>query len=372
MFRKLKKNLINIPGKKIHRKFLSFESDDWGTIRIPNRKIQETLIAQNLISSKDPFSAYDRLESEDDIESLFSCLSKFKDSKNNPPIITANTVVANPNFEKIKTADFSAYFFEDFRETYKRYKDCEGSFTLFKSGIDNKFLYPQFHAREHVNLPLWMNLLRKRDGNFTTAFDLECFSINFIDPSNPRSNLMASYDYHSKENFEVIKKSIDEGLELFEKIFGFESQSTVAPCYVWDDKIEKVFKENNVNFLQGSRFQNVPVQHSGKLESRFHYNGETNQHGQYYFQRNGLFEPSINVNIDWVDKCLESISIAFKWGKPAIIGTHRLNFIGGLNEKNRTKNLQLMEQLLIEVLKKWPDVEFVPSTIIQNAYKNHA
>lgn len=370
MFSKLKKNIINIPGKNIDRKLLAFESDDWGTIRIPDKKSQSYLVQQKLISFKNAFSAYDCLETNEDFEALFTSLSKFKDFNNNHPVITANTVVANPDFGKIKAAGFSAYYFQKFTETYKNSKNSANAFELFKKGIADKIIYPQFHAREHVNLPMWMSLLQRANGDFLTAFEMGCFSIDFIDKNNPRNNLMASYDYHSDEHFKTIKQSIEEGLKLFEEIFGFNSQSTVAPCYVWDKQVEAVFKANQVNYLQGSRFQNIPVKNSKKLKKSFHYNGEINEYGQQYFQRNGLFEPSLNSNIDWVDKCLESISIAFKWRKPAIIGVHRLNFSGGLDEGNRTKNLKLIEVLIKKTLKQWPSIEFVPSTEIQNLYKN--
>jgi len=38
-----------------------------------------------------------------------------------------------------------------------------------------------------------------------------------------------------------------------------------------------------------------------------------------------------------------------------------LNFIGAINEKNRTQNLQLLEELLSKIMKRWPDVEFMSS-----------
>ena len=47
------------------------------------------------------------------------------------------------------------------------------------------------------------------------------------------------------------------------------------------------------------------------------------------------------------------------WKKPAIISTHRINFIGFLDERNRTSNLKSFSLLLENILKKWPDVEFM-------------
>ncbi len=365
MLGKLKKHIINVRGKSLDRKLLVFESDDWGSIRIPNKKALQTLQQDALISKSDPFSKYDTLESSNDFEALFEVLAAFKDKNQNPPIITANTVVANPDFEKIKSDNYHNYYFETFDQTYKKYQ-FDTAFSSFQEGISNKFLYPQFHAREHLNVSMWMDLLRKEHQNFRKAFELECFSIDFKDKSNKRGNLMAAYDHTNPLELAFIEESIRDGLSLFHSFFGFKSETTIAPCYVWDDKIEHIFLKNGVQIFQGSKYQNFT--NNNKFEKRFHFNGDQNQANQCYLVRNGLFEPSLSNSINWVEKCLESIEIAFMWNKPAIIGTHRINFVGGLDENNRHRNLQLLSLLLTKVLKKWPEIEFVSSADVAKEY----
>jgi hypothetical protein len=56
---------------------------------------------------------------------------------------------------------------------------------------------------------------------------------------------------------------------------------------------------------------------------------------------------------------LKRIEKAFQKNHPAIVESHRINFITTLQEKNRTTNLALLGELLTKVLEKWPDVEFV-------------
>jgi hypothetical protein len=73
-----------------------------------------------------------------------------------------------------------------------------------------------------------------------------------------------------------------------------------------------------------------------------------------------LFEPSESKS-DWVNKCFKNIEIAFRWNKPAIISTHRLNFIGSIFEENRTNNLKMLDSLLSAILIKWPEAEFISS-----------
>ncbi len=361
MLEAIKKNIINIPGKTINNKIVVFESDDWGSIRIPNKQVYNDLLNKKLITLNDPFSTFDCLENDEDLDLLFNVLSKFKDINGNSPIFTGNTVVGNPDFKKIKENSFSCYYNENFIDTYKNHANCENAFNITSKAIEEKLFFPQFHAKEHLNVSQWLGLLKNNDINFKYAFDLNCFAIDYKSIDNRRANLMATYDYHSDNELNEINKSIKEGLKYFESIFKMHSRTTIAPCYVWDSKIESIFLENNVFCFQGSRFQNVPLPNTNNFKKIFHYNGDKNKNKQTYLSRNALFEPSLNQNIDWVDKCMESISIAFKWGKPAVIGTHRINFMGSLVRENRENGLKKLDKLLKAITSKWPEVQFKTS-----------
>jgi hypothetical protein len=368
MLERIKKHIINIPGKRLDRKLLVLESDDWGSIRIPDLAAKNRLMDLGLLSVHDPFSKFDTLESADDLEALFSVLNQFNDEKGNSPVITANIVVGNPDFQKIKYSDFSEYYFEAFTQTYQNLSVGVDPFSVMQKGIDEGLFFPQYHAREHLNVSTWMQLLQSGDEAFRKAFESGCFSIDYKARGNRRNNLMAAYDYNTVEDLSFIRRSISEGLALFEQHFQFKSITTIAPCYVWDAAIEDIFLENGVAVFQGSRFQNTPQPNSSDFKKIFHYNGEKVKE-KVYLSRNGLFEPSINQNIHWVDKAMESIATAFAWNKPAVIGTHRLNYVGSLVPENRDRNLRTLAQLLTQVLQKWPDVEFVNSAELADLYQ---
>ena len=116
----VKKNIINVKGKSIHKKLIVIESDDWGSIRIPNPKVSQQLIDVGLLNKNNPFDTLDCLENDQDLLTLFGVLSNFKDHLGNAPVITANMVMANPDFEAIEKNNFRVYEYEVFTETYKR------------------------------------------------------------------------------------------------------------------------------------------------------------------------------------------------------------------------------------------------------------
>lgn len=55
------------------------------------------------------------------------------------------------------------------------------------------------------------------------------------------------------------------------------------------------------------------------------------------------------------------IRTAFMYQKPAVICTHRINYIGGILAANRDRGLRDLKRLLATITKKWPDVRFISS-----------
>jgi hypothetical protein len=100
----------------------------------------------------------------------------------------------------------------------------------------------------------------------------------------------------------------------------------------------------------------------GDLEKKvFNYTGKKNKLGQTYLVRNCVFEPTEERSVDWVPFCMKQIEAAFRWNLPANISSHRVNFCGHIEPKNREVGLKKLHQLLKAVVKRWPDVEFMSS-----------
>ena len=71
-----------------------------------------------------------------------------------------------------------------------------------------------------------------------------------------------------------------------------------------------------------------------------------------------------------MDITLRQIAAAFRWKKPAIISTHRVNFVGGINKQNREAGLKELHSLLKTIVKRWPDVEFMSTVNMLKELKN--
>lgn len=364
----ISRHLLNLPGWRTNRKIVVIESDDWGSIRMPSKSVFQKMLKLGVPVDKCPYNRYDSLESETDLQELFEVLLGFKDINGKHPIITANTVVANPDFEKIKESGFNQYYYEPFTETLKKYPEHNNSFDFWKKGITEGVLYPQYHGREHVNVHLWLHLLQKKMKEFVLAFENGFWGLGPNVVNNPPIiHIQAALDYSQPEEMGFQKESIKDGLNLFENIFGYRPKTFIANNFVWDAALNETLKNSGICSFQGMKYQLLPYGQGEKRKKIRHYLGEKNDLNQLFLVRNCHFEPSNNNHFNSVDSCLKDISSAFFWKKPAIISSHRLNFIGFINQANRENNLIQLKNLLHGIQKKWPTVVFLTSEELVSA-----
>lgn len=357
----VKRHISNLPGWRTKRKLLVIESDDWGSVRMRSNKDREQLIQKGIVEEFNHYNRCDTLATKDDLSSLYEVLQKHKDRNSHPAVFTPVTITGNPDFEAIKKDGFENYHFEKFTETLSRYygKD-NGIHDLWMQGIDEGLFKPQFHGREHLNVAEWMRALQKGDQATRTAFDHGMWGF-ILDKSNVNtiSSFQAAFEMYETEDLKIQENVIREGLEFFESLFGYRATFFVPPNGKFNNSLEKVAAENGINYLSRAKRQLEPLG-EGNVQTVYHTLGKKSELGLVTLTRNCEFEPSQEKK-DWVDSCLSDIKIAFRMRKPAIVSTHRVNFIGTLEEDNRKRGLKQLGQLLASVTKHWPEVEFITS-----------
>jgi len=362
---KFKQNIIrvfqNSQGWRTNRRIVVIESDDWGCVRMPSKKVFDNLQKRGYDLDKFAYLKYDSLETAEDFEAIFSCLKKFKDSNGNHPIITANTILSNPDFNGIKQCGFTKYISESFIDTLKRESGSE-AVNLFNQGISDKLMFPQLHGREHLNIRRWMRSIQDENGVTREAFNLGLFDLSVSQTNITDNSFVDALTPASKDELVSVGESIKEASVQFEQIFGFQSKSFIAPCYIWRPETERAMFEAGIKYIQSGAYQLIPkIGEINKFRKKMHFTGQKNKFGQIYTVRNALFEPSL-INTPTIASTLTQIERAFSYHKPVIISTHRINFSGRIVESNRTNNLKLLNELLSIMLKKWPDIEFIHSS----------
>lgn len=368
----------NLKGWRTKRKIVVFESDDWGSIRMPSREVYEKCLKAGYPVDRNPYERFDSLESNHDLELLFETLGNFTDQLGNHPIITANCLVANPDFQKIKESGYQSYFYERVTETFKRNTSTNRGFDLWQEGQNNGVFRMQFHGREHLNVGLFMRALQAGNADLLFAFDLGMPGIMPKSNGHAGNNFVEATHFRTPEDKLEILDVMLEGLDIFEELMGFKSASLIPPNYIWSVDFNKAVSQQGIKYFQGYRKIREPQMNGNAPLYHTYFLGQKNLSGQLYLIRNASFEPTLTAaSSDTITACMREVSAAFMMGKPAVISTHRINYMGSIFPSNRDANLKLLNSLIKQLLKRWPDIEFVASdalgNIIHDEYekKNH-
>lgn len=366
----------NLKGWRTKRKIVVFESDDWGSIRMPSREVYEKCLKAGYPVDRNPYEKFDSLESNNDLELLFEILSKFTDQQGNHPIITANCLVANPDFARIKESGYQSYFYERVTETFKRTPSTDRGFDLWQEGQAKRVFRMQFHGREHLNVGLFMRALQEKNADVLFAFDMGMPGIMLKSNGDIGNYFVEATHFKTHEDKAEILAAILDGLDIFEELMGFKSASLIPPNYTWSNDFNEAVGQKGVKYFQGYRKIREPQMNGNAPLYHTYYLGQKNLNGQLYLIRNASFEPTLTAaSSDAINTCLREVSAAFAMGKPAIVSTHRINYMGSIFPANRDANLKLLKRLLVQLKSRWPEVEFMASNtlgdLISGSIKKH-
>lgn len=358
---KIISNLKNSIGWKTKRKIVVFSVDDYGNVRLNSAQARKNMDAAGMkIYSR--FDALDTLETTQDLEQLFDVLSSVKDKNGKHAVFTPFALPCNIDFEKMEADDFQKFYFETLPNTYKKLaaqqpETYTGTWDLWKDGIAKGFLKPQFHGREHLNLTVFNDKLNKRDSQLLTALKNKSYT-SISDDEYPTMSSTAELDFWDVKENEALKPILKEGLELFEEVYGYKSTYFTPPVFNIHHSLFQTLKDSGIQFIDLALLRQ---EHQGLnvYKKSFNYIGKQTKEGLTIMVRNVVFEPTEDRGIDWVDFAMKQIVTAFRWNKPAIISSHRVNFCGHIDPQNREKGLDNLKRLLQEIVKKWPDVEFM-------------
>ncbi|MDI1318533.1 hypothetical protein [Flavobacterium sp.] len=365
-------NLKNSIGWKTKRKIVVFSVDDYGNVRLNSAEARANLDAAGMkIYSR--FDALDTLETTQDLEQLFAVLSSVKDKNGRHAVFTPFALPCNIDFEKMESEHYEKFHFETVPNTYKKLAVQQpiaytGTWDLWKEGIAKGFLKPQFHGREHLNLTIFNDKLKKKDAQLLTALKNKSYT-SISDDDYPSMSAMAELDFRDVKENEALKPILIEGLQLFEEVYGYPSTYFTPPVFNIHHSLFQTLKENGIQFLDLALLRN---EHQGLnvFKKSFNYSGKKTKEGLTIMVRNVVFEPTEDRGVDWVLFAMKQIETAFRWNKPAIISSHRVNFCGHIEEQNREKGLDALKSLLHQIVKKWPDVEFMSADELATYLKN--
>lgn len=355
-------NLKNSLGWRTNRKLIVFAVDDYGNVRVASKKARNKLdqAGQKKFLR---FDEFDSLENRADLEFLFETLSSVTDSKGNKAVFTAFAVPCNIDFEEMAKNSNTHYCYELLPQTFAKLSSEDtaynGTWELWKEGIRKRLLIPQFHGREHINLKILKEKLKNRDKEVLTDLENKCYT-SISHTGYHTIDWSAAFDFWDVEELKEFDSIIEDGLNNFEKVFGFRAVHFNSPGSSENKYIHESLFKNGIRYID-TPFIKKEHQGNGAYKTEINYTGKKNIPGMIYNLRNVVFEPTEKKGVDWISFTLKQIETAFFWKRAAVISSHRVNYCGNISEENRLTGITSLKKLLKEILSRWPDAEFISS-----------
>ena len=363
-------NLKNIPGPTVSKKIVVIECDDYGGIRMPSAEILHQLQAEGVSVDPSRYNLLDTLEDKDDLEHLFETLSSVKDGKGKAAVMSPFVNVANPDFDKIKSAGFQQYFYEPFTTTLQKYNRSPDTMKVWKQGMESGIFSPELHGREHIAVQPWLQKLQEGNSSLLKAFDHGFVAVANIEGIQQDLQEFRPEFYFTTESQKFfLHQSIKEGVSLFERLFGYTPTSFTPSNSVFHPDFEKTVYEAGVPFLVVGHKNPTPSIDGQLTFTNYTFRQKIKENQLNFYVRNCAFEPN-DDSYTSMEITLRQMAAAFRWKKPAIISTHRINYVGGMNKQNREKGLKELNRLLKMIVKRWPDVEFMSTSNMLKELKN--
>lgn len=355
--------LLNLISWKSNKKILVFLADDYGA-ELNNYKHFAGLSLRTEIDGENRFSKFDGIALRDDLTALFDVLKKHQNTNGKSAVFTAVSSMANVDLEKFKsTSEYAITPIKDYLNSVE-----SGLFKIWEEGMQANVFVPELHGREHLNASRFLRLIES-NAELADFFNIYR-SFPVLKPVEGIRDYLKAYDFDAQSELVEQEKIIVHSISIFENSFGRKPSLFVAPGLISHKSLNQVLVANGVLAIDKARKSREP-KGQGKYGTSFNYTGKTLVNGKLkVLSRNIMFEPNATKSTDWAAKAAKQVDQCFASNVPAIVSTHRVNYVGAIDENNRKEGLSALDSFLSHVVKNHPDVEFMSaSELIQEMHK---
>ena len=354
-------NLKNLPGWSCNERLVAFAVDDYGNVRLHSAAAKDAL-SQRLGSSSNRFDSFDSLETRRDLEALFEVLGSVKDSAGSPAVFSPYAISMNIDFSSLGQVNEAGFSLQTVSDTFQEIEAefpllYAGTQTLWRDGVQSGLLAPEYHGAVHFSTSRVENWLKAGFPEFEAAL-AERSVVLFGRRSSRTAGWTAAFQDATDEGARSrLVQEFTAGLEAFSDYHRVEPVAFTPSAHVFPRSLLDMVRHSGLSFIDLPRV--LPKERGNEwLWQRLLWSGRELIPGLRALTRNVVFEPG-DDKPDSVGSALRQIEAAFRFGKPALISSHRVNFAGGIDPQNRIRGLNALQDLLLAIVKRWPDVRFV-------------
>lgn len=360
---------LNLRGRCFNEHWVVIQSDDWGSIRVPQNS-EALEILHNRSNKLSIFQKFDTLDGHEDWFALVALLDSIQDRTGKKPVFTSNFVTGNPNFEQIKSHQFTQFFWDPFYLTYEQLNSKSvNTLEIIKHGISKGVIEPQYHGRQHVNHKKWLKSLSAGDENALDFFRLNMWIYDSFNSNSLRS-LNAVFD-SSDYTREDVELEFNEGIQVFNQAFGQFPESFIPNNYFFNREWISILSKYGIKSVQGMKYGFETNLLDSAIQFRRYNQKEKLSSNLVNLVRNVVFDPSVDLltqkhySVNWAK---DQIKMAFALKKPIIIDSHRVNYVGGIDANNRNNGIEKLGELLNWLVHKYPKVRFTSTAELATLY----
>lgn len=310
------------------------ESDDWGP---------------------GPAEQYDRL-----VE-ICALLSRYHDRDRHPPVMTLGVVLGAPDAVAIQQGGFAHY--QRVTLADHRYREL---LAVLQDGVRQGVFALQLHGMEHLWPPAFMRRAQQGGEVCRWLEQGDRAETETLPPAVQSRWIDGSTLPAQSLDVTTIEVAAREEATMFREIFGPSPTVAVPPTFIWNSAVERAWAAGGVRFVvtPGRRYTGRNSQGQPDGVDRQIVNGEIGDGGVVYLVRDIYFEP---IRGHQAEEALAEIQQRWWLGRPALLETHRSNFLGEASAHQHS--LQELARLLGSVLREWPQVRFMSTEELGEAYQ---
>ena len=351
MIRRLRKTFLNLketPRPRIlrfGRPLVLFQSDDWGRAGVRDQEGWDQLRAAGLNLGEKPYDFY-TLETADDLRELAALLARHRDSIGRKPSIVMNFIMANINFDRCFEPDLKQIPLRPLSQGIPGTWNRPGLLEAYRDGVQEGLFYPALHGLTHFcervvlrefNADGQRGELIRTMWNAQTSYvywRMPWIGYEYWDPNvRPARRSLPIEDQRA---------AIGRATAVFRELFGVGPFSACAPGY-------RASADTRISWFENG----VRVAQNGPGESEFPY---LDENGMLFTFRTVEMEPAMERCE--IKNLLARVNECFERGCPVVISLHSINFHSTIRDF-RTPMLKLLDEFLIELERKWPDLLYV-------------
>lgn len=283
------------------------------------------------------------------LERLAGLLRGYRDRRGRSVVLTLGIVLALPDARRIAAdGGYHRILLTDERSSAVLH--------AIRSGVDAGVFSVQLHGMEHY-WPEALMAAAAHDQNIRAWLASSPWPSTEALPSALQSRWIDASMLPSRPlSVDQINAAVAEEMATFAAIFGEAARVVVPPTFVWDGRVETAWAAAGAKIVvtPGARYVRRDAQGALVRDGPRLYNGMATRDGLRYVVRDDYFEPSKGHR---AERALDALKAKIRLGRPTLLETHRLNFVGHPAAANIA--FDELARAFDLVLQRFPDVVFL-------------